>query len=639
MLQKLRDQTQGTGFKILVGAIIVVLVLFGFGATNLFMGGDPEIAQVGDFSISQTQLATETERERQRLLAQMGPDFDPSNIDRLQLQEYVLQQLINRQVLYQATDELGIAVSPETVNDELINSPAYQVDGQFNEAVYRQQLRALGYTPLSFVDEFSNALGAEALQSGIYGSVSMPDWELAEIVRIISQRRDIAYLPLTVERFSEDVSVSEEEITLRYNENQSSYMTPLTVDVSYLQMSTRDLLEDPSIEVTDAQLLSLYEDERQLSLADEQRDSAHILIQINQDRSDTQALALISDIQKRLASGEEFAELAKEYSEDAGSAVSGGDLGPAGKGIFDPAFEAALWALETPSDISEPVLTNFGYHLIQLKDIVVPEYPEFDSMKDQLTVRIRELKAQDLFIDKALELERAAYDERFSLDNTAASMGLSVTKVAGVSLVGGNEDPLLNDPKVSSVLFSSDVLEGTNSDAIELNDTQIVVVRVDQQYAPEPVPLEQVSEEVRNELVREKALAAIEAAKAQGIQRLTAGEGVTAIARDLGLGSRWQTFELAARANSAQGIPDTVLEAAFDLPRPQDGEKSVGMADLPDGSALITVTRVIQGDPSTTTDAEIEQLRQVAENRAARLDFQGFFDATQQRLGVTRPAS
>ena len=637
MLQKLREQTQGTGFKILVGAIIVVLTLFGFGATNLFMGGDPELAQVGSFSITQNQLATETERERQRLLSQMCPDFDPSNIDRLQLQEYVLQQLINRQVLYQATDELGIAVSPETVNDELINSPAYQVDGQFNEAIYRQQLRALGYTPLSFVEEFSNALSAETLQAGIYGSVSMPDWELTEIVRIISQRRDIAYLPLTVEQFSENVEVTEEEVTLRYNENQSDYMTPLTVDVSYLQMSAEDLVDDSSIEITEADLLSLYEDERALALADEQRDSAHILIQINQDRSDAEALAAITDIQNRIAAGEDFSELAKQYSEDAGSAVAGGDLGPAGKGIFDPAFENALWNMQEPDDISEPVLTNFGYHLIQLKNIVVPEYPEFDTMKEQLTLRAREIQAQDLFIDKALELERAAYDERFSLDNTAATMGLSVTKVPAVSQSGSNEDPLLNDPAVNSVLFSSEVLEGTNSDAIELNDTQIVVVRVDKQYEPEPVPLDQVADEIRGDLVREKALAAIEAAKAEGMQRLTAGESVTEIARDLG--SRWQTFELAARANSGQNIPNAVLEAAFDLARPLPGKKSVGMSDLPDGAALITVTRVIQGDPTTTTDAEIEQLRQVAENRAARLDFQGLFEAARQQLGVKQPAS
>ena len=113
MLQKLRDQTQSTGFKVLAGAIIVVLTLFGFGATNLFMGTDPELARVGDFSITQNVLAVETERERMRIIAQAGPDFDPSTIDRLALSEYVVQQLVNRQVLYQAAQELGVQVLNE----------------------------------------------------------------------------------------------------------------------------------------------------------------------------------------------------------------------------------------------------------------------------------------------------------------------------------------------------------------------------------------------------------------------------------------------------------------------------------------------------------------------------------------------
>ena len=138
MLQQLRDQTQSTGFKVLVVALILVLTLFGFGATAVFTGGDPEVAQVGNFEITQSMLATETERERIRELSRRGPDFDPSSIDRLELQQYVLQQLIGRSVLSEANSLLGVAVSEQYINRELVNSPAYQVDGVFNEDVYRQ---------------------------------------------------------------------------------------------------------------------------------------------------------------------------------------------------------------------------------------------------------------------------------------------------------------------------------------------------------------------------------------------------------------------------------------------------------------------------------------------------------------------
>ena len=140
MLQQLRDQTQSTGFKVLVIAIIAVLVLFGFGATNVFSVGDPEVAEVGSFAITERVLGVETERERRRILGQMGPDFDPNDIDRLQLQKFSLSQLINRQVLYQAAANLDIKVSPETVNRELLQNPAYLRDGVFDEALYLQQV-------------------------------------------------------------------------------------------------------------------------------------------------------------------------------------------------------------------------------------------------------------------------------------------------------------------------------------------------------------------------------------------------------------------------------------------------------------------------------------------------------------------
>ena len=144
MLQQLRDQTQSTGFKILVVAIILVLTLFGFGATNVFLGGDPKVAQVGDFDITENVLNVETEREKRRILSQVGPDFDPNDIDRLQLQQSALNQLINRQVLYQTAADLGIKVSQKEVNKQLLASPVYQVGGEFNEAIYRQQLQVMG---------------------------------------------------------------------------------------------------------------------------------------------------------------------------------------------------------------------------------------------------------------------------------------------------------------------------------------------------------------------------------------------------------------------------------------------------------------------------------------------------------------
>ncbi|MEQ9450891.1 MAG: SurA N-terminal domain-containing protein [Pseudomonadales bacterium] len=641
MLQKLRDQTQNTGFKILVGAIIVVLTLFGFGATNLFTGADPEIAAVGDFSITQNVLAVETERERMRILNRMGPEFDPANIDRQQLSEYVIQQVINRQIIYQTAEELGIQVPQEEVNETLTSSPAYQVDGQFNESIYRQTLQTLGYSPVEFLQEFTSALSSETLQQGVSESLAMTDWELGELIRVINQRRDLAYLPLTVANYLDQVEVNDEEVRLRYEEDEATFMTELALDVEYLSLSVDALVDalqdDERLTVTDQELQVQYDEERASALRDEQRDSSHILVSVNAERDDQAALALIEDAARRIAAGEDFAAVAEEISEDPGSAQAGGSLGPVGKGIFDPAFETALWALAEAGDISEPVRSSFGYHLIRLDEIVDKEYPSLESQREALTETIQRVKAQDIFADMARELEERAYDEQVSLTQTADALELELQVARQVTQA--TSEGKLSVPALQDAAFSEAVLAGENSNAIALGEDEMVVLRVAEQYPPELKPFAEVEAEIRDNLQREKALALIEEYKARGLEMLEAGASTAEIA--LELGSSWETYEAAGRSPSnAQEaeLPNEVRTFAFSLPRPPQGEKSVGVVDLADGAALVTVTRVVQGDIDSTLAQETEELRRAAVSRGARLDFQSLLQAAEQSLGVERPA-
>lgn len=638
MLQKLRDQTQSTGFKVLVGAIIVVLTLFGFGATNLFMAGDPEVAQVGDYSLTQSTLAVEMERERRRILAQMGPDFDASNIDPLQLSDYVTQQVVSRQVLYQTADELGIEVPPDVVNDELVASEVYQVDGQFNEGVYRQSLNMMGFTPVEFLNEFTDALSSEKVRDGVGGSVAMTDWELGEIIRVVNQTRDFAYLPLAVENYMDQVEITQEDIEIRYDEDASAYMTELAVNVSYISLSVDDLVDDESIVVEEEDIVSLYEDEKASSLRAEQRASSHILIQVNDDRGDAAANELITEIATRLQEGESFEALASELSEDPGSAQTGGKLDAVGKGIFDPAFEDALWALNETGEVSAPVKTDFGYHIIRLDGIEQEDYPSLESQREALALKVRRTMAAELFAEQARLLEDSAYEEQTSLAKTGENAGVDVL-VAERVIESSPPEGLLSTPNVINAIFSDDVLEGNNSNGIVLGEEQIVFVRVDEQFPPELKPLEEVADAIRTTLEREAALVLIDEHKAQGIARLEAGESVTEIANSLS--SNWIQVDRATRTprtQQAAEVPNAVLNKAFSLPRPVPGERSVGIAEYQDGAALVTVTAVTQGDINVTAEAEVAELRRVVEGRSGRLELQGFMQAAENALGVTRPA-
>ena len=641
MLQQLRDQTQSTGFKILVVAIIVVLTLFGFGATNIFMGSVPNIATVGDFDITESVLSVETERERRRLLSQMGPEFDPADIDRIQLQNYALEQLVNRQVLYQAAAQLDIGFSDADVNQRLVESPAYQIDGQFSEAVYRQQLQLMGFAPLQFIQEVRQGLGSELLRASIAETSFTQDWEVAQAAALLNQRRDIAYLDLTLQDYLENIDIADEDVALRYEEDQRSYITDARADVEWLELSLEGLRSSVEVDDSDDALRAIYEDDISAMDRQRQRNSAHILVVVDEETDESAALAKIQEAANRLEAGEDFSALAKELSEDPGSSDSGGSLGMMSKGSFDPVFEDALWALENPGDVSEPVRSEFGYHLIRLNEIGVADVPTFAEEKNNILDRLRAEAAGEAFDAAVEELEQRAFEERYELTETASAMGLSLQRAEGITesvASDGQQWALAGNSDVIDSLFSTEGLEGENSAVIVMNDGRAVVVRVAQYHAPEQLTLADVRQTILDELKQEAARGEIEADKANALAQLEEGVSVTEVANDLG--KRWATHELITRMSltpaGAANVPESILAEAFSLPRPEDGGKSIGSATTPEGSALIIVTRVLAGDVGATGEALLQQLEQQITGRDQQLEFGAFFAAAETSVGVTR---
>ena len=641
MLQQLRDQTQSTGFKILVVAIILVLTLFGFGATNIFLGTVPSVANVGDYEVTENVLAIETERERRRIITQMGPEFDPADIDRLQLQNFALDQLINRQVLYQATDMLGLAFSDADVNQQLVESPAYQVAGEFNEALYRQQVQMLGFSPPQFIEEVRQGLGSELLRQGVVASGFAQDWEVAQATALLDQRRDIAYLNLDVEKYMDGVDVTEQAIATRYEEDRSVYVTEPTVDVEWVEITLAGLQASVDIDDSEEALRDIYDADVSTLIGNSQRASAHILILVDDTTDEASALQQIEAAAERLANGEEFAVLATELSQDPGSAALGGDLGMMTKGSFDSAFEEGLWALEQPGEVSEPVRSEFGYHLIQLKEIGTVEVPTFDEERAGILARLRSEAAADAFDLAMDDLERRAFEERYELTATAAAINATVQTVQGITQQSQDQASpwkYAENPEIIDSLYSPEGLDGENSPVVMVSDGVAVVARVSQYNASEERSLEEVRDSIRESLKLESALSQIEADKLDALSQLQAGDSVSAVAT--GLGERWQRAELATRAGGTpQGpanIPQAVLNEAFALPRPVSGGKSFGSITGPEGSSLVVVTRVLAGDVDATSEALVDQLAKEVIARDQQLEFAAFFTAAQESVGVSR---
>lgn len=631
MLQKLRDQTQSLFFKVLVGALVFVLAIFGFGAFNLFLTTDPSVASVNGDDITVNDVTIEAERERRRLAAQLGEGFDPNMIDPVMLQNSVINQLITRKLLSQAADDLGIGASSRQVDAVVLANPNFQIDGQFEENAYRRMVSMLGYSPSEFLSLTGELIGIEQLRNGIIETAFSPEWELKEHARILSQRRDLAYLAFGEAAFAENVEVSEDDVRVRYEENLLDYMTEESVDVAYVELTIDSLLDDPGIEVGDEDLLAAYEAEKSAAIADEQRDSRHILLQVTDERSVEQAEEEIRALRARIEAGESFAELAKQFSEDPGSAPAGGELGPVSKGLFAPEFEAALWSLDV-GELSEPVRTEFGVHLIQLEEVVVNEFPSFEEMRDELALRLRRDAAARLFAERVRELDGLAFEQPESLDGISEQLGLEIRTLQGISRSEGSG--IFGNVKLREAAFTDEVLEqGYNSPAVEYLEHRAVVARVTARHEPQAIAFEDVAEAIRAQIASERARLEIETAHAQALARLNAGDNVSDIASAYDLS--WQTHSLARR--SQPGIPPEVLRTAFELSRPT-GDKSVGSAEGADGTRyLITVTRVEDGDLATMTESEIDGMRRFLANRASNLDFDGFFQALEKEASIDRP--
>lgn len=631
MLQKMREQTNSLVFKVIVGALILTLAVFGFGAFNLFATGEPEVARVNGDGITESELASATERERRRLAAQMGEDFDPTLIDPVRLQANVLEQLIARRVLSDAANDLGMDVSRERVDELLVSNPTFQIDGRFQASIYRQAVQAMGYTPQAFLDETRELMTLQQLQSGVVESALLTARELNLHAALLGQRRDVAYLLFDTDRFRDQVEVTDEEVRLRYDENQQAYLTEEAVDVAYVMLTADALLNDPAIDVTEEELQAAYEAERESAPPEEERKSRHILLEVGDQRSAEQAVAELNEIKARIEAGESFAEIAESVSEDPGSAAQGGDLGFAGRGVFDPAFEEALFALEAPGEVSEPVRTEFGVHLIQLDEVRRNEFPSFEAKRAELEQRLRREEAQALYTERLQELDNLAFENPNSLEPLQNALNLEVRTAEGITRTQGPAP--FADPTVRERLFVPEVLEnGFNSAAVEVGDGRAIVMRVAEHHLPEPIPFEDVAGEIREEIETERARALAQEAFAAARRSLEEGVSAADVAREHG--GNWQRFELVRR--NATEVPRAVLEVAFGLPRPAEGGKSVGAAEMPTGTALVTVTRVQDGDRAALTQAELDGMKAFLADRAARLEFGALFETVQSGASIRR---
>ncbi|EZP64425.1 MULTISPECIES: SurA N-terminal domain-containing protein [unclassified Pseudomonas] len=611
MLQNIRDNSQGWIAKTIIGIIVALMAFTGIEAIFQASGTNKQdVAKVNGEEITQTELSQAVDMQRRQLMQQLGKDFDASLLDEKLLREAALKGLIDRKLLLQGAADSKFGFSEAALDQVILQTPEFQVDGKFNAERFDQVIRQLGYSRLQFRQMMTQEMLIGQVRAGIAGSGFVTDAEVLAFARLEKQTRDFATVNIKANPAA--VKLTDEEVKAYYDQHAKEFMTPDQVVIDYLELKKSSFFDQ--VNVKDDELQAAYQKET-ANLA-EQRRAAHILIEVNDKVSDAQAKAKIEEIQARLAKGEKFEALAKEFSQDPGSANNGGDLGFAGPGVYDPDFETALYALKQ-DQVSTPVRSAFGWHLIKLLGVEAPQVPTFASLKDKLT---RELKAQQVeqrFVEATKQLEDAAF-EASDLAQPASDLKLTVHTSAPFGREGG--DGVAANRAVVTAAFSPEVLdEGANSTAIELDPETIIVLRAKEHRKPAQLPLESVAAAIRTQMAKERASAAAKTHADELIASLR--DGKTPLNQPVD-GQAWKVTEAATRSQEA--IDPAVLQALFRMPKPAVKDKpTFTTVTLADGSLAIVRLNGVN-EAAAPSEEEKAQYRRFLASRVGQQDFAAY---------------
>jgi peptidyl-prolyl cis-trans isomerase D len=609
MLQFIRDRAQGWIALAIVGMLILGLGSF---AWDSYFGPDPEVpvASVDGEKITSNEFQREYQRQKARLQAMAGGvDFSRLVPDETQFKLNILNQLVDEKLILQSAVDSGFHVSDQLLSQQIRSFEAFQSEGQFDSALYQQWLGQNFYSPGAFEDMLRSNVMVQQYRYGIVATAWSSEQERNVILQKQEQQRDIGYIQVNAADYADMVSVADEAIKGYYDNNSNRFATPEKVSVEYLELSIDGLSKD--IDVNEDALKELYEERLSEFGVPEQRHTRHILLETIADAS-AEGLASVrkkaEDLVAKIRAGDSFETLASDHSDDIGSSRNGGDLGfLARDSMLDPAFADAAFALKK-DEVSDPVKTAYGFHIIKLEDIKAGDVKSFAEVHDQLAENYRQQRAEEVFFEQGEILANMSFENPDSLEPAAEELGLTVKSTP---LFTGDMGPgIATEAKVRLLAFSDDVLrQDNNSEPLELDGGKLIVLRIKEHQESAIRAYDEVKGEITTYLRREQAeeRAAIEAKVI--LQQLLDGADAEVLAKEKEL--QWQRPGKLERKDIDLDV-DILIEA-FRLGHPEEGKANYGSLKLISGDyAVVALFAVEDGD---TAAVEEEQRQAIKSNR------------------------
>jgi len=630
MLQRLGDALKGKQWLAyaIFGPLVLLFAVWGAsGIVNLSFGGSSTALKVNGESVPLEEVRKTWLDQQAKAQSQFGGELPPAVKTRLQ--DEVLESYVQRELIRARTHKLGYRVSQEQLLQELQSIPAFQVDGHYSPEAARARLMQSGVSEAAFEDDLRQGLQAAQVENGIRISDFLTPRELERMRSLQDEQRQVRYALLPTEQFAGSAPIDEAAIAAYYEKNKTQFMTAESVHLQYAELRLDQIIAQTT--VSDADLQAYYDKHKDRYLAPEQRHARHILIQTSKTLDDAGARKLAEEVLAKAKAGADFAQLAKQYSNDSGTAAEGGDLGwSTREGMVAPELAAAVFSMGE-NEVRGPVKTQFGYHVLKLEGIQAGKVKSLAEVRAEIEPQLKHDQAVDRFGDAQEQIQQKMEQSSPGIEALAKEFGMRLAEVAQfVRGTGGGE--LGSSPELQQAVFSDAVLaEHRVGGPVLLGESRLVLVKVLEHQLPAAKPLAEVRDTIVAALRKERGAKAADAAAEAAVKKLQGGASLDDVARDLKVSADPARFV----GRTDPSIPAAMRSAAFASAKPTPGHPVYRALTLPTGAAVLAILEV-KSQPEAIKPEQLIALKQQAAEQSGAIDARAYLDELRRTAKVEK---
>jgi len=620
MLQDIRDNSQGVIAKVIIGFIVAIFALFGVDSIMNGFITSPPVAEINGEEVSEAQLQANT----QNLLNSIGGSAD--SLDQGLLEQIALGQIVEEVLLRQSAQASNMSVSSNRVDRSIIENPNFQINGVFDPDLAIRTMASQGFSIPIYRDTLQKQMLLSQLANAYSSSAFVTDSELERIAGLAAQTRDFRYLSIPLGTRTLGTAISDAQIKSYYTENPQNFTQPETVSVSYVLLDKNIISNE--IELDEGVIEAQYETERSAFEGSAEKRASHILFEVGGDLSEEQALEMAATAKQRIDAGEDFGAVALDVSTDTVSAEDGGDIGYTDGTAFPVALEEVLEILSV-DEVSGPVISDFGVHIVMLTEDSENVFQSFEEVADRIERQLKSSEVELIYAQRLGDLSNLAF-ETGNLETISEELGLDVLISGTFGRTGGSA--IFSNQALIAAAFSEEVLlEGNNSEVVELSPSQAVVLNVLLFNEAAVLPIEEVEPEIaviiRTQMERE----AVQALNDQLLTNIENDESVDQLLADNEI--EWLTEEGTSRG--AVTVNREILAKVFSMSLADSDTSTYDNLTLTNDTAVIVELNSINaGSIATLPQIDRENMVSGMVADLGNSDFQAYMSNLQENADI-----